>query len=224
VKLVVASTNRGKLREISLALSGLDVDLVPVDSLVPGFAPEETGATFLENAAIKAQAAFDATGLPCVADDSGLCVHGLGLEPGVRSSRYAGDHCTDAERIRFLLDRMHGITGDGRRAYFSCTVAAVLPSPCGMNVPGVLACGHLTLPAHVVGITTEGRLPGTIGLVPRGGNGFGYDPLFHPDADPSRTLAEFGTEEKNRISHRGQAFALLARVLARNLHFRCKQT
>ncbi|MBM4355197.1 MAG: non-canonical purine NTP pyrophosphatase [Deltaproteobacteria bacterium] len=221
-RLVVATQNRGKIREISTLLEGLGVEVLPIGRLAPGFDVDETGTTFLENARLKAQAAFAATGLPSLADDSGLCVTGLGLEPGVRSSRYAGEGKSDAERVEFLLSRMAGIGGDGRRAYFSCTLYAILPGELMAgsgepSAPGTEGLRFESGPAGHAAVTVEGRLPGRIGFQPRGDKGFGYDPVFHPDHDPRRTLAEYGLDEKNLISHRGAAFRAFAAWLAQRL-------
>jgi len=223
-RLVAATQNKGKIREITALLAGLGLEVLPIAQIVPDFDVEETGATFLDNARLKAVAAFEATGLPSLADDSGLCVVGLGLEPGVRSSRYAGEGCCDEERVAYLLSRMGGITGSGRTAWFECTLYGVVPADWagpdtvvkGPDAPMPRADAWITRedgPDGYVGIVARGRLPGRIGYVPRGENGFGYDPVFHPDADPSRTLAEYGLAEKNRISHRGIAFFTFAEWL-----------
>ena len=206
MRLVVASGNPGKLDEIEAALEGTGIEPVIIGDLVPGFDPEETGETFLDNARLKAVAAFEATRLPSMADDSGLCVEGLGLEPGVRSSRYAGEGKTDAQRNEFLLQRTADLTGEDRRAYFACTVYAVLPSDLAGSDAEQVAEGYR-------GVWFEGRIHGYLGFSPHGEKGFGYDPIFIPDADPSRTLAQFEMDEKNRISHRGQALTEFAAFL-----------
>lgn len=203
MRLVVASGNPGKLREIAAALDGTGVQPVIISDLVSGFDPEETGETFLDNARLKALAAFEATSLPSMADDSGLCVEGLGLEPGVRSARYAGPGKTDAQRNEFLLEKMAGLSPEERRAYFACTVYGVLPSHLADGEAEEVVPGFR-------GVWFEGRVHGAMGFLPRGERGFGYDPIFLPDADPTRTLAEFAMQEKNRISHRGQALAEFA--------------
>ncbi len=203
MRLVVASGNPGKLDEINAALDGTGIQPVIIADLVSGFDPEETGETFLDNARLKALAAFEATGFAAIADDSGLCVEGLGLEPGVRSARYAGPGKTDAQRTEYLLQQAADLTGDDRRAYFACTVYVVLPASLTSDQAEQVAEGYR-------GVSFEGRIHGRIGFLPRGEKGFGYDPIFVPDADPTRTLAQFEMEEKNRISHRGQALAALA--------------
>jgi XTP/dITP diphosphohydrolase len=210
-RLVVATGNPGKLREIDAALDGLEIHLVAVKELAPAFDPEETGETFLDNARIKALDAARATGLPAVADDSGLCVVGLGLEPGVRSARYAGPGKSDRQRIDALLEAMAGLDSGGRRAWFACAVCALLP-PEWLSDEARAEARPSPLP-DLVEVKTEGRLMGAIGHHPSGDRGFGYDPVFHPDADPTRTLAQFHMSEKNAISHRGQAFAALRKLL-----------
>lgn len=210
---VVASANKGKLVEISHALRDVQVPLLPVRNLVPDFDPEETGATFLENAALKAMAAFQATGRASIADDSGLCVEGLGGEPGVRSARYAGEGCTDAQRITFLLQKMDGMTGQARRAYFQCCCVAIVPT--SHVAPAHRAAGLAPLPDAWCWVVANGYIHGTIGLEPVGTNGFGYDPLFYPDLYPTLTLAQLSLEQKTAVSHRGLAFAKFASMIER---------
>lgn len=207
--LVLATTNRGKCEEVRSILRGLDVRVLAIGDLVPGFDVEETGSTFAENARLKARAACAATGLPSAADDSGLCVAGLDGDPGVHSSRFAGPGRTDAEKSAFLLSRMERLVGDARRAWFACVVYAILPAEAVRPVAGVDLLPETGLELETVGLLAPGRLDGVIGRTPRGSCGFGYDPVFLPDRDPVRTLAEFSLVEKNAISHRGQAFALL---------------
>lgn len=211
MRLVVGSNNAGKLEEIRAVLEHLSIVPVPVSQLVPEFDVEETGLTFLENARLKAEAAFAATGDPCLADDSGLCVVGLGLEPGVRSSRYAGEGRTDAERNMFLLQKMEHLKGDQRAAYFACSVYAIVPL--AVLSPDALSAvmGHYE--GGAVGVAVEGRLHGRIGDSLAGEGGFGYDPLFYPRPDPSRSLAQFSMAEKNAVSHRGQALARFSSLL-----------
>lgn len=210
---VVASGNRGKLKEIGWALRHLSVELVPAGELVPGFDPEETGATFEANAAIKALAAFEATGRPSIADDSGLCVVGLNGEPGVFSARYAGEGRSDAERVTFLLERMKELEGEARKAWFQCCCVAIVPAHRIASDPSPVA-EPAPLPAGWGWIVANGYIHGRIGFEPRGCHGFGYDPVFLPDLFPGRTLAELSLEEKTRVSHRGLAFTQFAsRVL-----------
>lgn len=184
-RVVLATTNQGKVAELRRILDGLDIDLV--DARAAGLAAvDETGATFLDNARLKARAAADATGLPAVADDSGLVVDALGGEPGVRSARYAGPEQDDAANLALLLRRLAGIAD--RRARFVC--AAVLAAPDGREW------------------TAAGTLEGTIAPAPRGAGGFGYDPVFVPEGG-GRTAAELTPAEKDAVSHRGRAFRSL---------------
>jgi len=192
VKLLVATSNSGKLIEIREILAGVPLELVSLRDLdLP--APDETGETFRQNAAEKATASALQSGLWTLADDSGLCVDALGGGPGVRSARYAP---TDAERRAKLLAALQGVPEDRRGAHFSCAVA--LSSPDGRRV-----------------LHEEGRVDGSIAPAGRGTNGFGYDPLFLPAETPGRTLAELEAEEKNRLSHRGRALERLRPVLVR---------
>ncbi len=201
-RFVAATENPGKLREIGriLRAAGLDVELVPVASLVPGWRVEETGEGYLENALAKAEAAARATGLPSIADDSGIEVAGLGWGPGPRSARFAGETASDEENNRLMLERLEGMPREARRARYRCVAVLAVPKD-----DGVLTRWF------------EGVTEGEIAEKPRGEGGFGYDPLFipweHPDA-PSRTMAELSPEEKDAISHRGRAFAALARAVA----------
>jgi XTP/dITP diphosphohydrolase len=221
MKLVVASANRGKLIEIASILDSSSQELMALGDIVPGWQVEESGESFLDNARLKATAAFRWTGLPSVADDSGLCVVGLGLAPGIRSSRYAGEGKSDADRVAALLQAMAGLDGRDRVAWFECVAYAVLPRRVGTawqeqppeaDRPELLCFEETGVPGFV-GLAVQGRLMGRIGLAARGTMGFGYDPVFLPDADPSRTLAEFTMEEKNAVSHRAQAFGELSRLL-----------
>ncbi len=191
-KLVVASGNKNKLREIEALLSDL-----PLEILTPGDFPdwpavEEDGATFRENALIKAMAGYKHTGLPCIADDSGLEVDALGGRPGVHSSRYAGENATDAENNAKLLQELANVPAEKRTARFCCVIAFVVSE------------GETFF--------STGICPGKIGYFPQGSNGFGYDPLFIPD-NFTRTDAELTAEEKNVISHRARALKEFKAVL-----------
>lgn len=182
--LVVATRNRGKLKEIEAFLTGV-VEQVSCANDFEGF-PEtvEDGETFEQNALKKARAAMHYTGLPALADDSGLVVDALGGRPGVFSARFAGDHARDADNNRKLLDELKGVPEDKRQAAFVCALAFVTPD------------GREQL--------FFGRVGGDILDGQRGCEGFGYDPLFLVK-EFGRTMAELGLEEKNRVSHRGQA-------------------
>jgi XTP/dITP diphosphohydrolase len=185
MQLVLATHNPGKVAELRRILAGLDVELLSAGDVELGEV-EETGATFADNALLKARAAVAACGLPCVADDSGLVVDVLDGEPGVRSARYAGAHGDDTANLQLVLARTAGSAD--RRARFVCVAALVAPD--GREW------------------TADGVLEGTLAERPRGAGGFGYDPIFLP-AGATRTTAEMTPGEKDAISHRGQAFRAL---------------
>jgi XTP/dITP diphosphohydrolase len=192
VKLLVATSNAGKLVEIREILTDLPLELVSLRDLrLP--APDETGTTFHDNAAQKATICARQSGLWTLADDSGLCVEALDGAPGVHSARYAP---TDEERRSRLLQALNGVAREKRAAYFFCAVA--LSPPEGERL-----------------LRAEGRVDGSIALAPRGTNGFGYDPIFLPAEAPGKTLAELESEEKNRLSHRGRALERMRPVLQR---------
>lgn len=184
---VVATGNSHKLVEIEDILGRAlpDVRFVALGQLGDFEDPEENGATFAENALIKARAAVQETGLTAVADDSGLVVDALGGEPGVFSARYAGVHGDDVANNAKLLDRLAGVSEGDRAARFMSVVALVYPD--GRELIGTGTC------------------EGVIGFEGRGDHGFGYDPLFLPDDTLGKTMAELEPEEKNAISHRFHA-------------------
>ena len=194
-RLVLATANPHKLTELISILHAedLDVDLVGLADF-PG-APDvaETGATFVANALLKARAVAAFTGLPSVADDSGLCCDALNGMPGVLSARWSGRHGNDAENLRLVLAQISAVPDERRGAHFYCVAALVRPS------------GEETLSA--------GTLRGRLIREPRGTNGFGYDPIFVPDGE-NRTTAEMTADEKDAISHRGRAFRGLAETIA----------
>ena len=189
-KVVLATRNAHKVDELRRILreAGADVELVGVEAFddVPEVA--ETGATFAENALLKAHAVAASTGLPAVADDSGLCVDVLGGMPGVFSARWSGRHGDDVANLQLVLAQLSDVPGDRRSAHFACAAALALP--------------------HGVELVAEGRVDGVLIGTPRGSNGFGYDPIFVPDGD-QRTTAEMTAAEKDAISHRGRAFRAL---------------
>jgi XTP/dITP diphosphohydrolase len=189
VRMVLATRNAHKVGELQAILlsAGLEVDLVGLAADAPEVV--EDGMTFEDNALKKARSAAEASGMPAVADDSGLCVDALNGMPGVLSARWAGSHGDDVANLRLLLDQVSAVPDGGRGASFVCAAALALPS------------GE----EHVV----EGRLVGSLVREPRGSGGFGYDPVFVPEGD-TRTTAEMSAEEKNAISHRGKAFRALA--------------
>jgi XTP/dITP diphosphohydrolase len=191
-KLLLGTANKGKVSELREIFAGLDVELVtPPEVGLGDMDPEETGTTFAENARLKAVAFATASGLPTLADDSGLEIDALGGEPGVHSKRYAGPDATDADRIALVLRKLEGVPDQKRTARFRC-------------------CMALATPHGVIG-TVDGTCEGSIGHAPRGTNGFGYDPVFVL-AGGTHTMAELPSAEKNQISHRGRA-AVEARTL-----------
>jgi XTP/dITP diphosphohydrolase len=192
-RLVLATGNPDKTREIEPLLTGAGVELVLAAALTGEWEVEETGGTLEDNARLKALAAVRATGLPAVGDDTGLFVDALGGDPGVRSSRYAGERATYADNVTKLLREMEATPEGARAARFRTVV--VLARPDGEE--RVFA----------------GELSGRIGRVPRGDGGFGYDPVFELGGT-GRTLAELSLEEKNVRSHRARAFGAVARFLA----------
>jgi XTP/dITP diphosphohydrolase len=197
VKIFLATRNKGKIREIRSILSGAGVELIDAGDVEPYPEPVENGETFLENALVKARAAYEATGLPSLADDSGLEVESLDGRPGVRSARYGGDGITDGDRCRKLLDELSGIPPERRDAHFHCTMV-LYPRP--GHADGYLA--------------TEGYLYGRVAERPAGSNGFGYDPVF---LLPERgvTVAQLPIDEKNSISHRYRALVEMKWLLVR---------
>jgi XTP/dITP diphosphohydrolase len=196
MRIVVATRNEGKLVEIEAALSAAlpDLELGSLRDFAEVGEVEETGATFAENALLKARALSEATGLPAIADDSGIEVAALGGFPGVASARWAGPEASDGDRNAGLIARLReaGVPEEAWDARFVCAIALALPG------------GE----AHVFEGACEGRLIAE----PRGVNGFGYDPIFLRPED-GRTTAELTRAEKNAISHRGRALAKLAAAL-----------
>lgn len=188
-RLVIASNNKGKIAELTDLLSPLGLTPVAQGELGVGEA-EEPAVTFVENAILKARHAARITGLPALADDSGLAVDALGGAPGVRSARYAGDTASDTDNVRALLDALKDVPEARRTAQFHCVLVYLR---------------HADDPTPVI---CHGRWPGSILPEPRGEGGFGYDPVFLvPETGTS--AAELPRTEKGRISHRGRALALL---------------
>jgi XTP/dITP diphosphohydrolase len=200
-RLVIATANPGKLVELDriLASSGAAVELATLTDY-PG-APDvvETGATFAENALLKARAVAAFTGLPAVADDSGLCVDALNGMPGLLSARWSGRHGDDLANLNLLLAQLADVPDERRGAHFACTAVLVLPAGPGAG-PGA---------EHV----SEGTVHGRLIREPRGSNGFGYDPIFVPDG-ADRTTAELSPAEKDAISHRSRALRGLLPAIA----------
>jgi XTP/dITP diphosphohydrolase len=192
-ELLLGSQNPGKLQEMRHLVAGLPLRVMGPLELGLTEAPEETGSSFLENARLKALYYSRRSGRLAAADDSGICVDALGGEPGLYSSRFGGEDASDHDRNRLMLARLSGVPDADRGAHFFCTV--------------VVARGEEIL------FETQQAVDGLIAREMRGGNGFGYDPLFfYPPF--GRTFGEVAREEKDRVSHRGKAFARLREFLA----------
>ena len=186
-QLVIASHNPGKVREIAELLGPYGVESISAGELdLPE--PEETGTTFVANAELKARIAADLSGLPALADDSGLCVDALGGDPGIFSARWAGESKDFDLAMRLVEDRLNEEPDMARSAHFVCALALAWPD------------GHVEW--------FEGRVDGTLVWPPRGGNGFGYDAMFLPD-NGSETFGEMDAAAKHAISHRADAFRQL---------------
>lgn len=198
MKLLFATRNRGKLRELGELLALPGVALVSLEDVPPFPETEETGSTFSENAVAKAREAARFTGLPSLADDSGLEVDALGGAPGVRSARFAGPGATDAQRNALLLEKLAGVETTRRTARFRCALAFV--DPASPDAP----------------LVTEGVCEGRILDAPRGKGGFGYDPLFFVES-LGQTFAEATAEQKHALSHRGRAMRAMGELLRARL-------
>ncbi|MCD8354465.1 MAG: RdgB/HAM1 family non-canonical purine NTP pyrophosphatase [Clostridiales bacterium] len=187
MKFVLASHNENKLRELREILGALGVEIVLQSDLGLDLEPEETGETFEENSLIKAKAVMEVSGLPAIADDSGLCVDKLGGGPGVYSARYGGPGLTDAQKCQLILQAMQGQFP--RTCKFVCVITCCFPD------------GKV--------LTARGECPGTVAFTPMGSDGFGYDPIFFVPK-LKKTFAQLSAEEKNAISHRGNALRAFA--------------
>jgi XTP/dITP diphosphohydrolase len=220
MKIVLATHNAGKIPELEAVLKqalGADFDRVSiVTSGQEGLPdPKETGTTFQQNALIKARSAAQETGLPAIADDSGLIVDILGAAPGILSARWSGQHGNDQANIDLLLAQLADIPDSQRRARFECCAAFVVPASFMQQIGA---------PAHAVEACEMGEMRGHLLRERRGNNGFGYDPIFVPDDQPGtpagatpRTSAELTEEQKDSISHRGKAMRALAQDVKRIL-------
>jgi XTP/dITP diphosphohydrolase len=195
-QLLIATRSEHKLRELRELLRLDDAELVSLEGAGVEGDPIEDGRTFRTNAAIKARFGLRATGLPTLADDSGIEVDALGGGPGVRTRRYAGEGATDAENNAKLLAALDGLPPERRGARYVCALALAMPD------------------ARLV--FAQGTCRGRIAATPRGSGGFGYDPIFEPDVEPpgGRTFGEWPVDEKNRISHRARAARRMAPRLA----------
>jgi XTP/dITP diphosphohydrolase len=192
-KVVLATGNPGKVRELASLLADFGLDIVAQTELGVDSA-EETGLTFIENAILKARHAAQITGLPAIADDSGLAVDALGGAPGIYSARYAGEDATDQRNLEKLLDVLLDVPDDKRKAQFHCVLVYLR---------------HAEDPTPVV---CHGSWPGIIAREAAGNGGFGYDPIFFVPTE-GKTAAELSREEKSAISHRGRALKLLLEAL-----------
>ena len=197
MRLILASSNRGKLVEMRDLLSGLEIELIPQADLGIGDA-DETASTFVENALLKARHAARASGLAALGDDSGICVDELGGAPGLYSARYAGAHGDAQANIGKLLHELRDVPDARRAAHFYCVIV-------------LLRSADDPMP-----LIAEGRWDGSILEAPRGNGGFGYDPVFY---DPALRIgaAELDASIKNRVSHRGQALARMRELLSNAL-------
>ena len=190
-RLLIATRSEHKLRELRELLAPPHAELVSLDDVGVDGEPVEDGATFEENAAIKARAGLAATGLPTLADDSGLEVDALDGGPGVHTRRYAGEEATDEQNNAKLLEALHGLPPERRGARYVCALVLAMP-------------GEPLL-------TVRGECRGRIATAPRGNRGFGYDPIFEPESEPlgGRTFGQWSAEDKNRVSHRARAAAAM---------------
>ncbi len=191
-KLVLATRNQGKIEEFRRILEELapgQIDLIGVDQFPHLVDVDETGSTFEENSLLKARYTSEATGLPAIADDSGLCVDALNGDPGIYSARWAGTHGDDRANLEKVLEQLKDVPDEKRTAYFICVASLVLPD------------GRQKV--------AEGRFEGHILHAPVGNNGFGYDPIFQP-LGMSISSAQMSAEEKDLVSHRGKSLRSLA--------------
>ncbi|MGF0007206.1 XTP/dITP diphosphatase [Eubacteriales bacterium SGI.150] len=191
MKVVLASKNAHKLQELQDILSAQGVEVILESAAGVDVEVEETGTTFEENSLLKARAVMEASGLPAIADDSGLMVDALNGAPGVYSARYGGPGLDDAGRYRLLLENMRGVLD--RKCRFVSAITLCMPS------------GDI--------VTARGECPGTLAYAPQGENGFGYDPIFFVP-EKKKTFAQLTAEEKNAISHRGRALQLFQEKLS----------
>ena len=192
MKFILATANPGKIKEMRDILSAFDIEIVTRADLGIDVEVEETGTTFYDNALLKAKAVCAMSGLPAIADDSGLMVEALDGAPGVYSSSFGGDDLDAGERYLYLLDKMLGM--EQRRAKFVCTIVCAFPDGGSLSATG--------------------ECHGEILTAPRGSGGFGYDPVFLADG-LNRTMAELSADEKNEVSHRGEALRNFAASLSR---------
>lgn len=195
-KIILASNNAGKIKEVKQILGDMDIELLSMKEAGVDTEIEENGTTFEENALIKARAVMKLTGILTIADDSGLEVDYLNKEPGVYSARYMGHDTSYDIKNQAIIDRLSGVTGSDRSARFVCAIAAVFPD--GTE------------------LVTRGTMEGVIAHEPQGENGFGYDPIVYlPEF--GKTSAQLSSVEKNKISHRGKALDKMRQELIKYL-------
>ena len=192
MKIIAATKNKNKLREFGEILKGFEI--ISQEEAGIDIDVEETGTTFEENSLLKAQAIYEKSGIPAIADDSGLCVDALGGEPGVYSARYGGEGLDDEDRVELLLKNMKDIPDEKRTARFVCAITMV-------SDDGI--------------ITARGECEGRINHAPIGENGFGYDPVFYME-EYDKTTAQMTPDEKNAVSHRGKALRIFAEKIGIN--------
>lgn len=190
MKIVVATNNKGKLKEFSRVLSPLGIETLSLSDVNVKMEVLETGETFLENAILKAEEVSRLSGFPAIGDDSGLMVDALNGAPGVYTARYTGENATDEENMEKLLCALKNVPDDKRGARFICALALIFPN------------GER--------LTTEGECPGKIGYEKKGDGGFGYDPIFYVKGS---SFSEISDSEKDRISHRGIALRHMAEMI-----------
>lgn len=191
MQIVLATRNDDKHKEIMNILQHDDIEILSLKSFPDAPEVEETGTTLSENALLKAKSAAEATGLPAIADDTGLMVDALEGAPGVRSARFAGENATYGENCSLLLSKLKNVPETKRTAKFVCVAALVDAN---------------------TSVTSSGEVNGMILTEPRGGNGFGYDPIFLPD-ESELSFGEMTIEEKRLMSHRGKAFKNMLRII-----------
>ena len=193
-KIVLATHNAGKIREFKSILEPLGYEAVSVHDVLPSITePEETGTTFAENALLKASYYMKATGLPCLADDSGIAADALGGRPGVYSARYAGPDCDDEAKNQKVIAELAALPPEERTVHYICSLVLIWPD--GRTVQAAGSCDGLFQDVYA------------------GDNGFGYDPLFYVP-EKGKTMAELSMAEKNEISHRGKALKKLVEALS----------
>ena len=193
MKIVLATHNKGKIREFKKAFSEIGWEAIPIADVAHVPEPEETGTTFAENALLKASYYMKVTGLPCLADDSGIAADALGGRPGVYSARYAGPDCDDEANNEKLIAELSAFPPEKRTVHYICSLVLIWPD--GRTVQAEGSCDGLFQDVYV------------------GHNGFGYDPLFYVP-EKGKTMAELSMDEKNEISHRGKALKKLVEALS----------